>query len=307
MTVVQFRRAFEAEFGSVKISCLAGETTLRLKFVVDRDKLPWPNSAELAVWNLNADNRAKLTAGGAVAAKIQAGYQGNVKQIFYGLLDIVEHEKDTNTGDWITRMSASDCGEKIKQARVTASFNKGATVLSVLKTILKPLGLGEGNLSSFTLDPALLRTLPHGGSLHGNAAEELAYFLRSAGLEFSIQDGKLQFCKIGEGAPNTEGPLLSANTGMVNAPKLSREKQTDLTKKGKAKTPNTITTVFGEQVDLVTTVEATCLLQPALVPGVPFRIESENVNGDFLAVATRHSGDTHEQDWYTQVKGVPLK
>jgi hypothetical protein len=302
---VQFRRAFVAEFGDVRIAALQGEQTLRVRFSVERDKLPWPNNAELAIYNLSGDTRAKLTQGGPVVGKIQAGYEGDVKQIFFGLLDIIEHEKDGP--NWVTRMSASDCGEKIKQTKVNTSFVKGTSVGTVIKAILKQLGLGEGNLSSFSADPELMRTLPHGGALTGNAVEELTYFLRAASLEFSIQDGKIQFTKIGEGAPNSTGPLISPATGMVGSAKLVRETATDLTrKKSKRTAQNTIQTVLGDTVDLITTVECKCLLNAALVPGVPFKVESETVNGEFVACATRHTGDTADQDWYTEAKGIPL-
>lgn len=305
---VQFRRAFVAEFGDVKIAALAGERTLRVRFSVERDKLPWPNNAELAVYNLSENTRAKLTQGGSVVGRIQAGYEGDVKQIFFGLLDIIEHEKEGPT--WITRMSASDCGEKIKQAKVNTTFAKGTTVSAVIRTILKPLGLGEGNLSSFAGDPELTRTLPHGGALVGNAVEELAYFLRAANLEFSIQDGKLQFTKIGRGIPNTTGPLIAPTTGMVGSAKLVRETVTELTRKKRnpksAFQGNTIETAFGETVDLITTVECKCLLNPELVPGVPFKVQSATTHGEFVACATRHTGDTDDLDWYTEAKGIPL-
>lgn len=304
---LQFFRTFRAEFGDVLVENVNGNETLRCRFSIERDKLPWPNNAELAVYNLAESTRAKLTASTGIAARLSVGYDGEIDQIFSGLLDIVEHERETD-GSWITRMSASDSGEKIKQARISKSFAKGVLVRDVVKEILKVLGLGEGNLSSFAFDSDMLRPLGHGGALHGNAVEELAHFLRSAALEFSIQDGKPQFNKIGKGVPNNRGPLLSPATGLVGSAKLVREPVTDLTQKPKKKTvQNTLVTALGERVDLVTTVEAKCLLQAGLIPGVPFRVESASVNGDFVAIATRATGDTRDNDWYSEAKGIPLE
>jgi hypothetical protein len=307
VTVKQFGRAIVVEFADIKIEATTAsqDSILRVAFNVERDKLPWPNNAELAVYNLSATTRAKLTAAGPVSAKISAGYVGDVNQIFFGVLDIVEHIKDGT--EWITRMSASDAGEKIKQCRVSTSFSKEQTYLTVVRSILKTIGLGEGNLGSIASAPELARKLAHGGGLHGNAVEELAYFLRSCGHEFSIQDGKVQFLKIGSGAAGLEAPLISAESGMLGSPRLVREKCTDLTRpKTKKTTQNTVETFFGEKVDMITTVEGECLLNARMVPGVSFEIKSESVNGTYLCCASKHSGDTRANDWATSFKGMPL-
>jgi hypothetical protein len=302
---VQFRRAIVAEFADVKIEALQGEESMRVVFSVERDKLPWPNNAELAVYNLNPVTRSMLTSSGKVSAKISAGYIGDVNQIFFGVLDTVEHIRDGT--NWVTRMSASDAGEKIKQARVSQTFTKGTTYLAIIKAILKVLGLGEGNLASFATSAELLRTISFAASLHGNAVEELTYFLRAANLEFSIQDGKVQFLRIGEGAPNLQGPLINGDHGMVGSPRIVREKATDLTrKKTKTTVQNSIASALDDDVDMITTVEGQCLLNARLVPGVMFRLESETINADWLACATKHVGDTHGQEWTTDFKGMPV-
>lgn len=313
MTTKQWRRAFAAEFSDVRIASLENEPnrfTLHVAFSIERDKLPWPNNAELAVWNLSDQTRDKLTAAGPVVAKVSAGYVGDVNQLFFGVLDVVDHIKDGT--DWVTRMSASDCGKKIKEARVSQNFVKGTSFLDIIRAILKTIGLGEGNLSSFKNDPDVLQKLAHGSTLHGNAVEELAYFLHFCNLEFSIQDGRIQFLKIGEGAPNLQGPLISASTGMVGSPRLVREEANELTRKrdgkgkGKGKGKNTVETVLGDLVDMITTVEGECLLNGKLQPGIAFKIESETTTGEYLACATKHAGDTHANDWTTAFKGMPL-
>jgi hypothetical protein len=296
----QFGRSVIAEFADVKIE---GTEGLRVTFSVERDKLPWPNNAELAVYNLNPVTRSMLTSAGKVTARIQAGYKGEINQLFFGVLDIVEHVKEGPL--WITRMSASDAGEKCKQARCTTTFKKGTTHRDIIKTLLKSLGLGEGNLSSFATKAELMRKLTFASTLHGPAREELAYFLRTCNLEFSIQDQKIQFIEIGKGAPNLKAPLLNPTSGLIGSARLVKEKATDLTRTGKKK-PNPVPFTDDGEVDMITTVEGECLLNAGLVPGVTFRLESETVNGDFLACATRTTGDTHGPDWTTRFKGMPL-
>lgn len=306
MTVTQFRRELVAEFGDVKISQLGGALSgLRVVFNVERDKLPWANNVELNVFNLAEKTRAKLTQAGPISARLSAGYLGEPQQLFFGVLDIVEHIKDGT--DWVTHMSASDCGEKIKQTKVSVAFSKGQKYGDVVRAIVKTLGLGNGNLADFDFNSDMLTPLEHGGALHGNAVEELAYFLRAVNLEFSIQDGKPQFVYIGQGVPNTTGPKLTPTTGLVGSARLVREKATDLTrKKTKRTAKNTVLTALGESVDMITTIEGTCLLQGRIVPGIPMRIESASVNADALCCAVKHAGDTRGNDWYSDFKAIPL-
>lgn len=309
---ISFFRSFVAEFGNVKIDGTAGaDDTLRVEFLVERDKLFFPNCAELRVTNLSADTRAQLTAAGPVTARISAGYDADPSVIFFGVLDHCEHVKDGSSGDWTTRLSSSDGARHIKETGVSKSFAKGTTVATIIKEILKSLHLGEGNIKDFANDSDMLRILNAGASVFGNAAEELTYWLRSAGLEFSIQNSKIQFTKIGRGAPNTEGPLLTPDTGLVGSVTLSRERCTDLTRKGpkKRKTEDQIADVLAgksDDDDTVQVIEGTCLLNPKLVPGVPFRVESATVTGDFLCCAIRHRGDSRGNDWFTEFHGIPL-
>lgn len=298
----QFGRSVIAEFADVRIE---GTEGLRVSFAVERDKLPWPNNCELAVYNLNPVTRSMLTSAGKVTARLQAGYQHDVNQLFFGLLDVVEHTKEGPL--WVTRMSCSDAGERIKQARVATTFAKGTTYRDVIKALLKQIGIGEGNLSTFASAPELMRKLSYAATLQGSATEELTYFLRLANLEFSIQDQQVQFIKIGEGAPNLKAPLLTPTSGLLGSPRLVKEKATDLTRKRTRKTlENSILSALGDDVDMITTVEGECLLNGKLVPGMTFGIESETINGNYLAVATHATGDTHAPLWTTRFKGMPL-
>jgi hypothetical protein len=92
---------------------------------------------------------------------------------------------------------------------------------------------------------------------------------------------------------------------------LGREKCSDLTRKEpkKKKTESEIADLLTgkkDDDDMVQTIEGMCLLNPQMTPGVPFRVESATVNGDFLCCAIRHRGDSRGSDWYTEFKAIPL-
>jgi hypothetical protein len=55
-----------------------------------------------------------------------------------------------------------------------------------------------------------------------------------------------------------------------------------------------------------TQVTGVCLLQPDLIPGVPFRVESEAFTGNLVCLKTVHVGDSHSTDqWIVQWTGRP--
>jgi hypothetical protein len=134
---INFFRSFVAEFGDVKVDGTDGtDSTLRVEFNIERDKSPWPNSAELRITNLARETRARLTKAGSLTARISAGYDGNPSVIFFGVLDHIEHTKDESDGSWYTRLSSSDGARQLKECRVSKSFGKGTTVGTVVKEIL---------------------------------------------------------------------------------------------------------------------------------------------------------------------------
>jgi hypothetical protein len=112
---------------------------------------------------------------------------------------------------------------------------------------------------------------------HGSAVFELQVFADSLGIDWSFQDG--QFVGAKKGQPyNGEGPLINASTGLIDA-----------------------------RLDEFGNVEGTALLLSDLIPGVAFRVEAERATGDFVCVATTHSGDNFdEQNWTVEFHGIPL-
>lgn len=269
MTVELFRRECTIVVDTVKV------TDLRMSFRVERSLQPTPNKAEVKIWNLNPDNRARLAAKKDAAVQIDAGYEGGASTLFLGNLRTALTTRDG--ADIITTLSSGD-GEKAHQtARVALSVKKDTDTGLVLRELVKALGVDEGNLSAAvsTVQGAGLGKLFSAGTvIHGNAAREMTRITRSVGLTWSVQGGKLQFLGLKQALAG-EAILISAETGMVGAP----------------------------SVDNKGVMKARMLLAPDVFPGRLAVLKGEFLQGQYRIEKTVHAGDTHGSDWFVDVEG----
>lgn len=286
----QWLRSFELELGAsnplggggVKLEA-TDKGTLRCAFRIERDEKPWPNTAEIAVWNLNEAHRDYLESQSAVACRLTAGYRDNTGGIFFGALRTARTEREGP--DLVTRLSAAD-GESgkdkkpITTARVRKTWSKGTPLAVVVTQMGEALQVEVGNLPALA-PTALLPNgpiLPFALSVDGPVLDEFTDIMRSVGIAWSIQDGALQL-RAAE-VPAGFVPLLSPMTGLVGSPRLSTEQDKD---------GNEFTQVNGR-----------CLLLPGLVPGYQVVLQSDTATGLYLCTKVVHVGDTHTTEWYTE-------
>jgi hypothetical protein len=301
-----FGRSYRLSVGDTEISNLDGES-LRITFEIERTKkaLGSPNKADVAVYNFSRETRDKLAAMAAggwvnlipdvaakraakkelppgISVKLEAGWAGEVEPIFLGALRDVQSERVG--ADWITTFGAADGERELKLAKVRKSFKKGTPVTEVLRALSTALGLKEGNAGSVTprMGAQEWIALQQPLTVVGCAGEELDYFVRSCGYEWSIQDGALQVMQAGKVAdsPGRSSPVFSPDSGLIGSVK----------------------------VDTAGIVSGEALLSPSLIPGRAFRVESKALTGNFRCIKSTHRGDSHSagQSWITEFEGDPL-
>jgi len=233
-----------------------------------------PNSAEIRIWNLNAEHRKRLQQLEKVYVSLEAGYVGGTSLLFRGdLRDVLSTREGS---DWITTVT-SDSGRLARKRRILKSFAPGATVQDVLTTAAKAMGVRLGNTAAKTVSAKIQGTQAskffNGYALAGAIEGELDRLARSCGLEWSIQDDELQF--LDQGKPLQElGIELTPDTGLIGSPEPGNKGIT----------------------------EARCLMIPDLFPGRRIRITSEHVTGIYRAETTKHVGDTAGRDWYVDLE-----
>lgn len=279
-----FNRDVAITIGTLRIASRdevgADKQILRVTFKVEADKARDPNKAEVKIWNLSADSRAKLQEQDELLTTIKAGYIKTASLIFSGDMRVASSVRDGS--DWVTALQAGDGGKSYKSSRFSKSYKAGAKVTDVLKDAVESMvDVGVGNLQN-AIDSGGLRAglteYVNGMVASGKSADIIDQIVTSMGLEWSIQDGQVQILEPDQ-TTQDDAVLLSPRTGLLDSP------------------------TAGEKG--IVTVRS--LLQPGIFPGVKVKIESREYKGAFFkAQKVTHTGDTWGQDWFTSAELKPL-
>lgn len=313
-----FRRSFRLTVGDKQFGSEDELRPLSFSFGVQRDKTFTPNNANVLIYNLSEDTRyeleqlsggfgqgsaavrakklsvttpkkpkkpkpgvAQAPQDGGVTVRIEAGYGTHIGQIFFGVLRKVSSWRQGET--WMTQISGGDGERSIATAKISRTFPKGTPLTSVVRELVKTLGVGDGGLSN-TLTALEVggflaggRTLPRAITMHGDSATNLEQLMRSVGMSWSLQDGAFYAAPSGTATVPGQGPLLTPETGLLDSPQIDK---------------------FGK-------VTGKCLLNADLLPGRVFRIESTRVTGNFICEKTAHRGDSSGNDWMVEFVGAP--
>jgi hypothetical protein len=314
---VTFQRAYRLTIGTVDIDARAGVglNALRIAFSVERDAKRVPNNAEVAIWNLAESTRLGLAKLVNVPVRLEAGYVEDVGVIFHGDLRTARSRREGP--DIVTRVSGGDGESKIKTARINRTFAAGTPIGTVLRELGKALGVGEGNLRQFfgaklaNGSNKLTRAL----TLRGTVYDELESITRSCGLSWSVQDSALQIRETGQPVGDRRGPLLRPDTGLIGEVAVETktfQRPLYQTAYGpptaSGSTAGNARRRIGTTTEQKVQVSGSCLLRHDLIPGVPFRVESEAFTGNLVCRATAAQGDSHSTDqWRIDWVGRPYK
>lgn len=239
-----------------------------------------PNTCDVTITNLSPEHRAALTKVKSPVVTLRAGYTDDQTQLFYGQAVHVKHERDG--ADILTTVSTTDGGDKFQAARVHQSFGPRARTGDVLRALVKALGLKPGNVDVVAkkLNAGKAADLYVGGvTLSGHAPHELETLCRSAGLEWSIQDGSVQILDLGkaeQGFAIVLDPELLIGTPSVSSKNI---------------------------------VEGMTFIQKDFLPGRQIHVSHPFVSGDFRLEKCSYSLDSHAEDWFVsfEAKGPPPK
>lgn len=252
---------------------------LRIQFKIEKTIDKEPNEGELEITNLAEGTRADICKRPLIV-RVDAGWEedGGARHLFGGDLRYGYSKRDG--ADWATILQLADSSRAFQHARVNRSFAAGTSVLVALREAARSMGVGlPRNVEE---DPELRRAFSSGVSLHGSAADNLARLLGPYGYTFSFQNGRLQILKDDE-VYSDRALVISKDTGMLGSPEFGAPQ-----KDGK---PPSLT--------------IRTLLYPQLIPGGMLSVQSESINGIFRAERITHSGDSHGDDWQTEIEAKP--
>lgn len=198
---------------------------------IEKSLRPEPNVCELTLYNLNSNHRAKLEelrpkAGDlkGIPVKVEAGYAGEQTSVIWlGDLRTVDSIYEGTT--WHTVLGSGDGERAFQSSRINVPMGPGTTATSVFQALARELGLGPGNVATAAAEleaKGFSSKFAHGVVLSGQTSRLLTDWSRSAGLEWSIQDGALQFVRRGATMPGA-ALLLDADHGLLGSPTVDNE------------------------------------------------------------------------------------
>lgn len=268
-----FRRQAELQVGDTLLN------GLDIAFCIEKTLTREPNTAEIKIWNLNDRNRKYLRDQKRIPVTLKAGYEGAMGLLFRG--DLSEAFSEREGPDWVTTVRSGDGLESLQSSRISKSFKADTPVIDVLKEISKSLGIHVGDAISFLEKRGFSssdKKLLSGAVVSGSARYELDKWLKSVGLEGSVQDGALQVLVSGQALDRT-AVVLSSETGLISSPNVSS--------KG--------------------ILRARSLLNPELFPGRKIKVESKVLKEPQFRIArVIFSGETFGRDWYVDIEAESL-
>lgn len=268
----QFHRVYRVTVGETQFS------DLDIDFKVVRTLTPEPNTLDLNVFNLAPGNRKALEKAQTVPVQIEAGYAGAMGVIFFGKSREVDSTYEPP--DWMTIMSSGDGEEELATSRINKSYGPGTPWAVVIKDAAKHINLEINNVPIVAPSAKLVEatnTFLNGVVLSGSARREFERLVTSAGLEWSVQDGKIQLLEAGK-ALIAEAVVLSSASGLIGSPTVGADG----------------------------TLKCRALLNSSIIPGKQLQIDSREVQGFFRCEKVTFKGSSYGDDWYVDIEAKEM-
>lgn len=253
-------------------------TDLRVQFMVERHLKAEPNTCEVTITNLAERSRSEVQAR-PLYIRLDAGYQGKRERLFTG--DLRWASSMLEGVDWNTKLQLGDGDRAFRFGRVNRSFKGGIDAYTAIVETAKAMGLTVKVSAKAAKE---LRAQFAGGlALTGPAQSEMTRLLDPFGMTWSIQDGTLQILRADEARSST-AIVVSQDEGMIGSPEYGAPPK-------KHAKP---------------VLSVSMMLNPRVIPGGLIAVTAKNVRGTFKAQRVTHRGDTHGDDWRTDVEATPV-
>lgn len=250
-------------------------TSLDCSFNITKTLKPEPNTCELTVYNMTREHQAQIEALSSskkgIPCRIEAGYESETSLVWLG--DLRQAQTTRDGSDWVTTFTSGDGEKAWANARQHVSFGPGISVETAMRSLVRALGIAEGNLSQVVakLKLAGSATFPSGANFTGSVSRNIVDIARSAGLEVSTQDGALQFLERGKAL---SGLALKIPPSMIDSP----------------------------SVDNKGLLSVRVLMIPGVQVGGIVVLDAERIKGNYRIEKATWTGDTHESDWYIDIE-----
>jgi hypothetical protein len=299
MKSMQFNRIFRLITGvqgqdGIVIKSDGENDSLRITFDIDKDLTQQTNKSAISIYNLSETTRKKLEVDDLICT-LEVGYADDIglRRIFVGAVTYSTTRREGP--DKITELELSDGQVAIRDTVVSLGYAAGVSGSKVVNDVAAQMGL----VSQIAPDVEFA-SYPAGFSFVGMGRDCLDKVMGAAGATWSIQNNVLQVI-MNSGNTNIRAFVFSPDSGLIGSPeriiKAVKRPDKESTKKRKVKK---------EKHEKKAGWKITTLLAPTVNPGDLVRVESSTITGWFRVESLKHSGDSHDKDWYSNMELIEV-
>jgi len=245
-----------------------------------------PPVATVTVTNLSANTRNSIKRDDPVI--LNAGYQGDVGCILVGKVVGLKH-KQSNV-DWTSTLTVQPCAEEILGRIINKTYTENIKASAMVRDLLNIFGV-EVAKCELSID----KTYPRGRVCRGNLKQVLneIIVLECKSRFITRATGQVYITKAEDGI-NT-GITLTPATGLLRSDEdiVSIQVETDM---------NSQKTDEDRKED---TISRSCLLHYGIATAEVVKVQSSDLNGQFIVVKGRHKGG-RTGDWKTSMELKPF-
>ena len=262
----------------------------RIQFEIIKSKKAKENSAKVEIFNLLPKTR-KLISEQEGLVKVFAGYNCAEGLIEIGQGDISKVKNNCDKTNVVTEIYMSEGLLKIKNNPLSISFSSNSKV--DLEAITRSMqSLTGGQLVFRYVDIDTSKTIDNGYSDMGSIDQILTNLGIQFGFEWSFQNG-IVILKGTKKSKAKETLLLTPKNGLILNPETVRHVSRRISK----------SKIVNQDKN---TKSIQSLLQPNLQINDIIAVESKDLTGRYQIEKIIHRGDTHGNDWYSDMEVVSI-
>jgi hypothetical protein len=266
---------------------------LRIKFEIDKTLVGTPNLCKLEIYNLNESNRNKIK-DKYQNIEIYAGYEDNMPLIFKGQIRTVN---SVYSGvDWVTIIYAGDGALALETAKVNKTFPAGTNTDTMVGALITELGavggVAKGQLEGIKKclsgKASLLKTL----IMSGGVKEWLDILAKNCGFTYSVNDGVIETNTKGTSLKDEPEFIINQKSGMIGSP--------EITEVGAS-----CTVYLRGELKLARRFKIESISATLNVGNQNYRKVNKTIGENtYMIQSIKHIGDTHSNDWKTEITGI---
>ena len=249
---------------------------LRVKFKLLK---PWAQPlaiSEVLIWNLSADQRAKIEGKTRVPVRVMAGYGSSLRLV--GTITGTQCSSEYQaSGDVVTKIEGFNGGPRLlKNAEI--NLGPGTSYATAVTQMASQVGALGSSATKILREASAGRTYQFGYYSTGRLIDELDLAIRDLGLEWSVVDDEVVITKID--GTTTDTFIISPESGLIGSPVPDSPPAP-----GKLRF-----------------IRAKSLLNPTFRPGSLVELRSAIHAGFYKCWDVAHDGDTWATDWYSSLQ-----